>query len=221
MASTIALAACAGHGMVPSSSQSAFNPPMLSRDAMSLDQFSPDLTTCTSSPPQYQWIFKGACTKITLKPTGGHFTLGQYMSISVKGSIGANSVKTTAVVYLADATDQGDIENYKGKAFPKYKARGTTFVYAAAINQSSQVIKPKAKQGVPILQYVITDTKGLPGKQCEAAVYTKQRNGTFKWTSFPSEFPVKGKTVTITQYSVPNGLQLNPKTPLYFAVNCF
>jgi hypothetical protein len=228
IASTIALAACAGHGMVPSS-QGALNPmpqgaltPMAPQGATTLeDQLSPDLTTCPTTPPQYQWIFKGACTKITLKPNGAPFTLGQYMSISIKGSIGANNVKTSATVYLVDATDKGDIENYKGKTFPKYNGRGTTCIYAAAINQSSQVIKPKAKQGVPVLQYVITDTKGIPGKQCGAAVYAKQRNGTFKWTSLPIQAQVKGKTVTITQYTVPNGFQLGPKTPLYFAVNCF
>ena len=28
---------------------------------------------------------KGACTKITLKPNGAPFTLGQYMSISING----------------------------------------------------------------------------------------------------------------------------------------
>ena len=228
MASTIALAACAGHGVVPSS-QGAINPmpqgalaPMTSQDPLAqADLFSPDLTTCATTPPQYQWIFKGACTKITLKPNGSSFTLGQYMNISVKGSIGANNVKNSATVYLADATDKGDITNYKGKAFPKYNGRGTTFVYASATNQSSQVIKPKAKQGVPVLQYIITDAKGIPGKQCDAAVYAKQRNGTFKWTSLPITAQVKGKTVTITQYSVPSGFQLDPKTPLYFAVNCY
>jgi hypothetical protein len=229
MASTIALAACAGHGMVPSS-QGALNPmpqgaltPMAPQGVMTLeDQLSPDLFTCATTPPQYQWIFKGACAKITLKPNGAQFTLGQYMSISIKGSIGFNNVKTSATVYLADATDKSDITNYKGKPFPKYNGRGTTFVYASATNQSNQAIKPKAKQGVPVLQYVITDAKGIPGHQCGAAVYAKQRNGTFKWTSLPIQAKVKGKTVTITQYSVPpNGFQLNPKTPLYFAVNCY
>jgi len=75
---------------------------------------------------------------------------------------------------------------------------------------------------VPILKYVIIDQKGFPGKNCAAAILAKQRNGQFAWSALPSQFPVKGKTVTITQYTVPQGLQLPPKgTGLYFAINCF
>ncbi len=52
------------------------------------DSMSPDLTTCATSPPQYNWIFKGACGSFTLKPTGGSFSLGSYNNITVKGSLG-------------------------------------------------------------------------------------------------------------------------------------
>ncbi|MGA2760838.1 MAG: hypothetical protein ABSF08_11020, partial [Candidatus Cybelea sp.] len=85
------------------------------------------VTTCATSPPQYQWIFKGACEKFTLKSTGASFSLQTWDDITVKGSIGANNLKAAATVYLADATGVGgDIETYKGKAFDKYKAEGTT-----------------------------------------------------------------------------------------------
>jgi hypothetical protein len=181
------------------------------------------VTTCATSPPQYQWIFKGACEDIALKSSGTTFSLQTWDDITVKGSIGANNLKATTQVYLADATDTGgDIEMYKGKAFDKYKAEGTTFIYAVAINQGKTAIKPVTQKNKPILQYVITDSKGLPGTSCSAAVLTAGEKGSLLWTALPGgPFKAKGKTVTITQYAVPRGFELPPKTPLYFAVNCF
>jgi hypothetical protein len=217
----IALAACASHGVIPSSS-SAIAPQSGLAPATLGDGMSPLLTTCVKSPPQYMWMFKGACVGFMLKPLGGSFSLQEYAGITVKGSIGKNTVKGSAHIVLADAVDRnGDILKYKGKAFPPYKANGTTIVYATAINQTTQTIKPIPEAGKPVLQYNITDTNGLKGKECGAAVYAKQKNGTFKWTSIPATGVVKGKSVTISQYEVPSGFELPPKAPLYFAVNCY
>jgi hypothetical protein len=181
------------------------------------------VTTCATSPPQYQWIFKGACEKITLKSTGGSFSLQTWDDITVKGSIGGNNLKTTATVYIADATDTGgDIGTYKGKAFDKYKGEGTTFIYAVAVNQGTTDIKPVSQKNKPILQYIITDSKGLPGNKCGAAVLTTGEKGSLQWAALPGgPYPAKGKTVTITQYDVPRDFELPPKEPLYFAVNCY
>jgi hypothetical protein len=180
------------------------------------------VTTCATSPPQYQWIFKGACEKISLKPTGASFSLQEWHDITVKGSIGANNLKAAATVYLADATDaDGDIVAYKGKAFDKYKAEGTTIIYAVAINQGNSIIKPVVGKK-PVLQYIITDAKKFPGKTCAAAVLTTGGKGSLLWTTLPGgPFQVKGNTVTITQYAVPRNFELPPKTALYFAVNCY
>ncbi len=168
---------------------------------------------------------KGACTKISLKPTGSPFSLAKYMNLTVTGSIGANTLKKPATVYVVDATDKGDIENWKSAPFPKYKATGTTIAYAAAINQGTTAIIPKVVKNKPVLEYVITDSHGLPGKECSAAVLTF-RNGKPLWKPLPVQGPVKGKTVKLAQYTVPRGFELPPKTksgltPLYFAVNCF
>jgi len=218
-ASAFALAACAGHGIVPTS-QSALNPSALN-PALQDDALSPLATSCATSPPQYEWILKGACTKITLKPTGGTFALAKYQDITVNGSIGSNNLKGTATVYLADATDNGDIANWKGGAFPKYKAAGTTFVYAAAVNQSKTAIIPKTSNK-PIFEYDITDTKGLPGKECAEAVLTfPPPHDKPTWKPLPGAFKVEGKTVSLKQYNAPKGIELPPKLPLYFAVNCF
>jgi S-adenosylmethionine decarboxylase proenzyme len=237
----VALASCSSNGMMPSYSSPVSQPEAApvsqgapdarlgapigdqtegetaaSPDAA--DSMSPDVAKCAKSPPQYDWIFKGACSSFTLKPTGGNFSLGTYDSISVKGSLGYNTVKSSAKVYVSDAIGNGDIGKYKGKSYPKYNGKGKVVLYAAADNQTTQTIKPKTHAGVPIFKYVITDSKGLPGKSCNAAIY-----GNNKWTPLPGQgFPVKGKTVTIQQYNAPNGFVLPPKGyALYFAVNCY
>jgi hypothetical protein len=212
----IALAACGGHGVVPSTS-SGLTPTTSGSDVSPLA-----LTTCATSPPQYDWIFKGACDQFTLKSTGSTFSLVKYQDITVSGSIGKNTAKGSVKVALADAIDKnGDITKWKGASFPPYKGNGTTYVYAAAVNQSSVAIRPIVVKNKPVLQYVVTDSKGLSGNQCGAAVLAQQRNGKLAWTSLPATGTPKGDSVTISQYEVPNGFELPPKAPLYFAVNCY
>ncbi len=180
---------------------------------------------CAKNPPQYQWIFKGACDEFTLKPGGGTFSLGRYAGITVKGSIGKNTLNGSAKVAIADAVDKkGDIEKFGGKSFPLYKGKGKTIAYASANNQSDQTIKPITVRGKAVIQYVITDKKKLPGKS--APPRSSHTNRAARWCGIrlPSSFPVKGKSVTISLYTAPNGFELPPKadqTAIYFAVNCF
>jgi hypothetical protein len=215
-AAAIALAACAGHGIVPSST-GALTPD-------SLGGVTPLATSgCATSPPQYNWIFKGACDKFTLKSTGGSFSLAAYDDLTVTGSIGKNTAKGDVTVYIADATDKGgDIETSGGKKFPPFKAEGTTILYAAVNNQTKQTIKPITEKDKTVLEYTITDSKGLPGNTCGAALLEEEHNGTFTWKGFPGSAPVKGKTVTIAVYEAPEGFELPPAgTPLYFGINCY
>ena len=74
-----------------------------------------------------------------------------------------------------------------------------------------------------MLQYVVTNAKGYgTANVCAAAVLTFPRGKPAKWTSLPGgPFQIKGKTVTINQYTTPSGVELAPKIPLYFAVNCW
>jgi len=195
------------------------------------DQATPDgglmsplaLKTCATSPPQYQWIFKGACQTFTLAPSGGKFSLGEYQSITVTGLIGKNTLKSDAKIALADALDKnGDVEKYNGKAFTAYKAAGTTYVYATAVNQSNQTIRPITVEGKPVLRYVITNAKGFgTANACSAAVLTFPKGKSPTWTSLPATGTIKGKVATISQYTAPKTFELPPKIPLYFAVNCY
>lgn len=180
------------------------------------------LRTCATSPPQYLWIFKGACRRFDLNPTGAHFSFGEYQNLTVKGTIGKNTAKAPVKIALADAIDKsGDIETYKGKAFPPYRAKGITYVYAAAINQGSQIIKPITVQGKPVFQATITDANGFGNaNRCGMAVLTL-RAGKPKWIAVPATGIPHGKTVTISDYVAPAGFVWSPKLPVYFAVNCY
>jgi hypothetical protein len=187
------------------------------------------LKTCATRPPQHEWIFKGACQAFDLTSTGGHFRLGEYQSITVKGSIGKNTAKGTAKFALADAIDKnGDIEPFKGKAFPRYKANpkyykhSTTYLNASAVNQSDQVVKVITDKGKWVLRFTITNAKGFgDANTCGAAVLTSRAGKHFRWAPLPTTGLVMGKTVTITQYDVPRNFGLPPKIPTYFAVNCY
>jgi hypothetical protein len=99
---------------------------------------------------------------------------------------------------LADAIGKnGDIETYMGKAFPQYKTNGTTYLYASAVNQSTQVIKMITVKGEPVLQYTITNAKGFgDANRCSAAVLTgpRRKGKKYVWTLTPEIGKVKGKT---------------------------
>jgi hypothetical protein len=218
---TLALVACGGHGVVPSSAGAPMSASNVTSQGAFGDAISP-LATCAKSPPQYDWIFKGSCQSFDLKSSGGSFKLATYADYTLAGSIGDNTAKGTVTVALAVATGKnGDIESDKGKSFPYYKAKGTTILYASANNQSLQTIKAISHIDKTILKYVITASKSFPGNTC-AAAYLGEKNGKVEWTTFPDNYPVKGKTVSVDVYEAPTGFELKPKgTALYIAVNCF
>lgn len=212
----IALAACTNQsGMSPSS-------PTTSTGVQNTLGSWPALTTCATSPPQYEWIFKGACDKFTLEASGGHFMLSEYQGISVNGFIGANALKRPAKMAFADAIDKNrDVEKFQGDRLPRYKARGTTYVYLTTINESRRVIKFVTVKGKPEFEYTITNAKGFGSNtKCGWAILLS-RNGKPSWFDLPSLGTIKAKTVKLRQYVVPKGFTIPPKTPLYLAVNCY
>ena len=219
----LTLAGCAGHGIVPPSSSSLAPTAMAPATFGDLSPLRHRLPTCAKTPPQYDWIFAGACNLFTLAPAGGTFKLKTYQNIAVTGLIGRNTLKGSVQVAIADAIDNGDITKWGKLTFPPYKASGTTVVYAAVNNQSKDVIKPNPEKNKPILQYTISDSKGF-GKAnvCGAALLTQGNHGSLVWSPFPGTGTIKGDSVTITVYVAPKGFELPPQgTPLYFAINCY
>jgi hypothetical protein len=220
----IALAACANHSVLPSS-QSGLAPTTVGDNPSSFDQASPlaKTPTCPKSPPQYKWIFKGACDGFKITSKGGSFTLGKYNEVTVKGSIGHNTAKGSVPIDLADAFDKnGDILKDQGKAFPAYSGKGTTVLYASASNQTTQTITPISTPHVPVIAYTITDGHGFPGNTCGAAYLAYELNGELKWTTFQGTFHPKDNSVYIFVSLAPEGFKLEPKgKPAYFAFNCY
>jgi hypothetical protein len=213
----MALAACASRsGMTPSS-------PTAAAGAQNMPGIAPAPPTCATSPPQYGWIFKGACDEFMLKPSGTHFKLFGYQGISVKGFIGNNRLKRPATIAFADAIDaNGDIESYKGQSFPQYVGEGTTYVYLTTINQSTRTIKFAPVKGKPEFEYVITNAEGFGSyTQCGWALLTFPPGKPPRWLELPNTGIVEGKTVRLGQYVIPIGFGIHPKSPLYLAVNCF
>lgn len=212
----VALAACANqNGMPPSSSPA-------STGVQNTLGILPALTICATKPPQYEWIFKGACDEFTLESSGGHFNLTDYRGISVKGFIGGNTLKAPAKIAFADAIDENrDVEKFQDARFPRYKGRGTTYVYLTTINQSNRTIKFVTVKGKPEFDYVITNAEGFGSyTKCGLAALFF-RHDKPDWLAVPAIGTIKDKTVRLREYVVPSKFGIHPKKPLYLAINCF
>ena len=184
----IALAACSGHGVVPSQGvapNSGFAPSNAFSPAMGSDATSP----CDIAGLYY---FHGSCRPFKLSMTSnttvqlGQF--GAYKGIKITTTFGAfeNPPKNVPTIdaIMADAIGKGDITGtVKGKSFPLYGAGkdcvnsqgkaetcpGKPFVYAELINTSKYTLKPKLTP-----KFVISDTNGFPGKHlCFPAILTQ------------------------------------------------
>ena len=76
--------------------------------------------------------------------------------------------------------------NDNGKKFPAYKAKGTTVMYAVAVQpEHANHQADRGKEQGRARSTLITDAKGLPGKTCGAALLGKTKRK-LKWTAFPA-----------------------------------
>jgi hypothetical protein len=184
-----ALAACGGHGVVPSQSFASGNSMAMSNGGSSFAALEDaKVHPCDISGLYY---FHGNCVKFTLSVTGnttvelGKF--GAYHGIKITTTFSAmenppQGVKSVAAI-MGDAIGDGDITGtVKGKAFPLYghgndcvnsqgkavSCPGKPFVYAELINTSKYTLKPKLTP-----KFYITDSNGFPGKRlCFPAIFT-------------------------------------------------
>lgn len=185
------LAACGGHGVVPSQSFSSANATALSDGVLA--NVGDDAAKVHHCDITGMYYFHGSCVPFTMNLTKattvelGKF--GAYKGIKITTTLSAianppKGVSTIAAI-MGDATGTGgDITGtVKGKAFPHYgdgkncvndstgKAEycpGKPFVYAELINQSKYTLKP-----VDTPKFYITDTNGFPGKRlCFPAILT-------------------------------------------------
>jgi hypothetical protein len=209
VAASIALAACGGHGLVPSQSGAPVS---------SFGELTKKPTTCPTSKVQPAWIFKGSCVVTKLPAKGTTIKLPAYMGITLTASIPANDGKDAAFA-LVDAVGgkAKDIEKWKGLAFPA--APNKSVIYAQAINGFNDLKFTNAKQ---YLVFEVSSTKAFPGKACPLQVLGKRAKG-FAWTTTALQGAIKGKTMTFTIPTTelptlfPDGL---PKGPLFLNAAC-
>lgn len=213
-AAAIALAACGGHGMVPSQSAAP------GFDAVVTPMLTPS-PQCASKQLQPAWIFKGECDVTTLPAKGKTLGLAAYKGIIVTVKLPKNTSKNGAfALFDAIGGKAKDILPFKKMPFPAITPTSLkSVVYVEAVNGTSGL---KFTSGN--LVFVVKDTK-IPGKSCPLSVL----EGTapkLKW--FNSPFAAKitttdGGTMTFTVPGsalgtlFPNGL---PKGPLYFNIAC-
>lgn len=207
VAAAIALAACGGHGMVPSQSSA---PGFSAVAPMSSNP-------CYTKAVQPAWIFHGSCNITKLPPKGLSITLAPYKGITVTVKLGKNTSKKGSFV-LVDAVGgkAHDISKFKRKTFPAITPTSlTSLIYVEAVNGTNG-LKFSGN-----LNFIIK-AKKFPGKSCPLSVL----EGTFpklKWFNSPFSGSIKGGTMTFT---VPGGAlgtlfpQGLPAGPLYFNVAC-
>jgi hypothetical protein len=188
IAVAIALAACGGHGTVPSQSVLPGTANNLASDAFD-SGLSPDGKTprCEVTGLYY---FHGSCVGFNMNMNSttvvqlGKF--GAYHGIKITTGLSkfVNPPKVNTVpAIMGDAIGKGDITGkVKGKAFPLYatgnncvagngkpeKCPGKVFVYAELINSSQYKLKPASTPA-----FSITSENGYPGKTlCFPAILT-------------------------------------------------
>ena len=147
------------------------------------------VTTCATSPPQYQWIFKGACEKLMLKSTGANV-----QPANVRGHH-RNRLDRTNNTSRApqrstsptQPTTAATPKRRRAKPSPNIQPQGTSFIYAVAVNQSTQAIKPVARKEArsPVRHH---RREGTPRERRAASpVSTESQSGKFIWTTLPGE----------------------------------
>jgi len=207
-AAAIALAACGGHGLVPS--QSA---------APGFSAVTPNSSNpCYTSAVQQAWIFKGSCAILSKLPVKGKtIALAAYKTISVTVKLPKNNSTGGFVLVDAKGGKTKDILKFSGASFPAITpTKLKSLIYVEAVNGTNGL---KFTSGS--LVFTIKATR-FPGKSCPLSVL----EGTFpklKWFNSPFTGVIKSGTMTFTVPGsalatlFPNGL---PQGPLYFNVAC-
>lgn len=207
-AAAIALAACGGHGLVPSQSAAPGSNAVVPMSS----------NPCYTSAVQPAWIFKGSCAILKTLPTKGKtIALAAYKGVSVTVKLPKNTSKGGFALVDALGGKSKDIVAFSGKAFPPITPTTLkSVVYVEAVNQTAGLTFTSGS-----LVFTVKATK-FPGKSCPLSVLT----GTFpklKWFNSPFTGTLKSGAMTFT---VPGGALTQlfptglPAGPLYFNVAC-
>jgi hypothetical protein len=131
------LAACAGHGMVPSTS--SFAPQSVGSDIKPTVKATPKPSCKTV---QGGWIFGGACGTLTLSTSGGTEKLAPYKGIGVSATFSKGSQPNGTLFIVRDALPGTDITGVVNKqSFPALTKHGNVnlkaFLFLKAANKGA------------------------------------------------------------------------------------
>jgi hypothetical protein len=187
-AAAIALAACGGHGLVPSQSV-----------ASGTDAVTPMATNpCYTAAVQPAWIFMGSCKIVAKLPAkGATVALAAYKGVTVTVKLPKPSPAGGSFALVnAVGGKAKDIKPFKGKAFLAITPKTLkSVVYVEAVNGTAGL-----KFASGSLVFTIKAAK-FSGSSCPLSVLT----GTFpklKWFNSPFSGKISGGTMTFT---VPGG----------------
>jgi hypothetical protein len=195
VAAAVALAACGGQSLTPSSSLPGSAPNMV---AMRPDSAGPCGEKQTKG-----WLFGGSCFSTALTKTGSSGTLKAYKGITITAQLGTNNLKKTTIILFRDATGKGDITPIPpSKAFPLFGPKacakggspctGKTFIYIEGENTGG-TFNLNSSPGIKI-----TNTGKYPGTECLLSELTPTG-----WKVEPLSGRVSGKTLTFASLPAP------------------
>jgi hypothetical protein len=175
-AAALLLAACAGHGMLPSATSVA--PPDSTGDTMK--------TTSLCKAAQGPWVFKGSCGTVTLAKSGGSGSLAAYQGIKVAAVFSSGTQKAGTILLVRDAQPGTDITGKIGtETFPPFTSWGSLnnlkpFLYLKAHNQGGALTFNETPK------ITITSTSPLPKGKCFLGKMPPPTSGQ-KWAWFTKE----------------------------------
>ena len=192
---TLAFAACAGHGLVPSSSG-----PTSTGNAVHVA--APNAGS--PCPIAYGFPFGGSCDPVALATTGAKGKLKPYKGYALSATLATNNAAAGTYLVFQDATGKGDIGTYQGHKFPVDKG---AFLYLAALNTGAAF----NFNATPAIR--ISSATAISGKACSLDLLsTKGKWGPSGITGKP-----KGKTLSFTSLPV---TQPVPAGTFYLAFVC-
>ncbi len=207
VAASVAFAACAGHGVVPSSSGSL---PMSGGALRALAPAAPGLCGIR----QVGYVFGGACNVAKLAPSGGKSFLRVYKGIAVAVKFGTNSSTGTEIIFRDAVAPGKDITGkVHGHPFPPFMGKGLkgkAFVYFEGVNTGA-AFEFTQSPGITIAK-----TGRYPGKSCYLGELT-----TKGWIATPLQGKVVGKKLIFPQFPDPAGLPIPGKSAFFLAAVCY
>lgn len=186
-------------------------------------------TTCSTHPPQPQWIFEGSCKIGVLPAKGATFALAPYGKKKITVSVtlpASNDTGQPFVLVDAIGLAGNDIKPWEGLPFPGLNSHVLhTLIYVQAISHYG-CVKPSAKCNGLIFKGNATFTVGatsFPAKTCFFLDLVAVKGQGLEWNSTPESGKVQSGTVKIV---VPAS-ELNalfkyglPRGPSYFLIAC-